>query len=658
MPTLKPFQISDLACAALQDGAIIAWEPGMGKSLAAIAWPLIKKARRTLIVAPGSLHHQMTISAAKFFKVSLRPIKNTEEFFRRGLNSPPPANGPPQFYITSYQSLGLNGADEWHDEFGHKGKPQPSKAAVKARRAWCKQHGVRYQSAGIGETRGGITCVWAPTMARIADLHGTFDCVVVDEGTRLQGTESRIGASVRLLNPRFRLVLTGTPIKNRLESLFWLAAWAAGSYGRWPYAATEAARERFADSFLKKERYITREEKAKARGEKNRNTTKRSNRICSIHRLWKTLAPVIIRRRKAECGLQIATKTVQPIIVNPGQSQLAVYRYHINNPPLRGKKKGSQLAHRRNQIGMQLTNLRLAALCPNAPALSESYTAGDGPRRSWTEWTPKLFACLEIIRERLSRGEQVIIGSPFREFSHTLLAKLNEAEVSAVLLDGETSPEERGLLANDFKIGKYPVLIAGLKAMGEGHSFENCAHLILPGLSYAYDENEQFIHRVWRLTSPAPVTIYPIIMRGSIDEKLHEIFSEKADASNLAIDGRLFTEPEQDIDMEWILNETIKAFDAAVATVDEQALVLQWETTHARQLRHANLQYHEHIENNAMFQEEMNHAVQALSIPSPTQLTVDICRKQFREGTYRSDPVTSSHIKLLTEKLRAKNKKK
>ena len=133
---------------------------------------------------------------------------------------------------------------------------------------------------------------------------------------------------------------------------------------------------------------------------------------------------------------------------------------------------------------------------------------------------------------------------------------------------------------------------------------------------------------------------------------------EKADASNLAIDGRLFTEPEHDIDMEWILNETIKAFDAAVATVDEQALVLQWETTHARQLRHANLQYHEHIENNAMFQEEMNHAVQALSIPSPTQLTVDICRKQFREGTYRSDPVTSSHIKSLTEKLRAKNKKK
>jgi hypothetical protein len=655
--TLKPFQIEDLARAALQDGAIIAWEPGMGKSLAAIAWPLVKKARRTLIVAPGSLHHQLTISAAKFFNVCLRPIKDIAEFERRGMSSPPPATGPPIFYVTSYQALGLNGGDEWHDEFGHKGQPKPNKLLVKNRKAWCRKNRIKYQEGGIGETRGGITCVWSPTMARLAAAFDSFDCVVVDEGTRLQGTESRIGASVRLLNPRYRLVLTGTPIKNRLESVFWLASWAAGSYGRWPYAPTEAAKDRFANTFLKSERFVTREELAKQNGQKARNTTKRSNRICSIHRLWKTLAPVIIRRRKADCGIDIPNKLVQPIIVKPGTSQLAVYRYHIENPPLRGKKKGSKPAHRRNQVGMQLTNLRLAALCPNTQALAEAFTAGEGPRRSWTEWTPKLFACLEIIRERLSRGQQVIIGSPFREFSQVLYGKLHEAEVPAVLLDGDTSPEERGLLAHDFKKGKYPVLIAGLKAMGEGHSFENCSHLILPALSYAFDENEQFIHRIWRLTSPGPVTIYPIVMRGSIDEKLHEIFTEKSDASNLAIDGKLFTEPPQDVDMESILAETIQAFSANVDTVDEQTLILQWEATSARQLRHAGLQFQEHskIKTN-ITDAETAAAMAAMQIPSPTQLTVDICRKKFQEGTYKK--TTSKQVKALTAKLKAANKKK
>jgi len=651
---LKPFQIEDLARAALQDGAIIAWEPGMGKSLAAIAWPLVKKARRTLIVAPGSLHHQLAISAAKFFNVSLRPLGNVEEFYAKGLDSQPRCAGPPQFYITSYQALGLNGGDEWAPEFGHKGQPRTSKNLLKHRKAWCKQHRVRYQGDGVGETRNGITCVWTPTMARVIAAHDAFDCVVVDEGTRLQGTESRIGASVRLLNPRCRLVLTGTPIKNRLESVFWLASWAAGNYGRWPYAPEDSERERFADSFLKKERYITREIQAKERGQKARNTTKRSNRICSIHRLWKTLAPVIIRRRKADCGIEIAQKTVKPIIVKPGSSQLAVYKYHIENPPLRGKKKGSPIAHRRNQVGMQITNLRLAALCPSTAALAEAFTAGEGPRRSWTEWTPKLFACLEIIRERLSNGQQVIIGSPFREFSRILQDKLQEAEVPSVLLDGDTDPEERGLLAHDFKKGKYAVLIAGLKAMGEGHSFENCAHLILPGLSYAFDENEQFIHRIWRLTSPGPVTIYPIVMRGSIDEKLHEIFVEKADSSNLAIDGRLFTEPEQDVDLEQMLAETIESFSGITDTVDEQDLILQWETS-SRQLRTAGMQYSEHRTLEAgIADEEMHQALEALKIPSPTQLTVDICRKKFLEG--KTEIPTGKKIRQLTAALAAKNK--
>jgi hypothetical protein len=652
--TLKPFQIEDLARASLQDGAIIAWEPGMGKSLAAIAWPLVKQARRVLVVAPTSLHHQMTLSAAKFFKVCLHPLRDKADFYHHRLDAPPPSNGPPRFYLVSYQALGLNDADEWHDEFGHKGQRRPNKNLVARRRLWCREHGVAYdKTAGdsIGTSRNGIECVWTPTLARVIATHNSFDCVVVDEGTRLQATESRIGASVRLLDPAYRLVLTGTPIKNRLESIFWLCAWAAGPYYRWPYSPNETSRELFADTFLQKERFLTREIEAEKRGQKRRAIVKRSNRICSIHRLWKTLTPVIIRRRKADCGEDIPHKTVTPIIVSPGAAQLAVYRYHLQNPPLRGKKPGSKPAHRRNQVGMQITNLRLAALCPNALNLAESKTAGQGPTRSWTEWTPKLAATLQIVRECLGNGKQVIIGSPFREFSQALYSKLTEAEVAAVLLDGDTSPEERGLLANEFKKGKHAVLVAGLRAMGEGHSFENCAHLILPGLSYAYDENEQFIHRVWRLTSPGPVTIYPIITEGTIDQNLHEIFTEKADASNLAIDGRLFTEPEQETDLEWLLDEAIRIFNPQTPSIEEESLMVQWDTTLARQLRHAYLQYQEHLHQaNAPDAEAMEQAVSALAIPSPTQLTVDICRKHYAEGTYKK--VTAATIRAAGDKIK------
>jgi hypothetical protein len=643
---LKPFQTSDIARAAMHDGVILAWEPGMGKSLAAVAWPLVKKARRTLIVAPGSLHHQLTVSASKFFRVYLNPLRNKQDFFDLDLHRP--STGPPRFYITSYTALGLNEADEWSDSFARPGSPRPNRLLVARRRSWGRRHNIRYDQncgASIGITKGTITCIWSPTLARLAESYGSFDCVVVDEGTRLQATNSRIGSSIRLLQPRFRLVLTGTPIKNRLESIFWLCAWSAGHTGRWPYSNSDEAKESFARDFHQKEEHPPRKPNA-------RSFTKPSNHICSLPRLWRTLSPIIIRRRKSECGCAIAPKIVTPVFVKSGTAQLAVYRHHLENPPLLSGR--AKPVSPRTRTGMQLTNLRLAALCPDSEKLARAITAGQGPKRSWTEWTPKLFATLEIIRDCLARGKQVLVGSPFRNFSSALCSKLSEAEVSCVLLDGGTPPTQRGLLADEFKRGIHSVLVAGLKAMGEGHSFENCSELILPGLSFAYDENEQFIHRVWRINSPDPVRIHLLVLEGSIDEKLHEIYTEKGDSSDLAIDGRLFREPISNPDPVWIIREAARIFQKNVPSTDEQILIDSWETSLARQLRLAHLKYLEHKPASGPDANERRAAIELTDLPSPTQHSVDILRKHYKAGTFSR--VTSKIIATSIAKLKAINR--
>ena len=642
---LKTFQIEDLARAACVDGAIIAWEQGLGKSLAAVALAIIKEAKRSLIICPASLQLQITASSAKFFGKSLRPVTSLEDFYRLKLDKP--HKGPPRIYVTSYTALGLNNGDEWSPTFGHKGEFHDSKVLRNRRKAYCLAHGIKWNSDfsdGIGETRRGITCIFAPTLARVAALHESFDCVVVDEGTRLQATESRMAASVRLLDPAYRYILTGTPIKNRLESIFWLGAWVGRRYGRWPYQATDSAREQFANTFLQNERFLTREENTRLDGARAYNTTRRSNRICAVHRLWKTLSPVIIRRRKADCGEDIPQKIVKPIIVPPGAAQLAVYQYHLNNPPLRAQGGKGGVLHRRVQVGMQLNLLRIAALCPTSDSLAKSFTGVHGPRRSWTEFTPKFAACISLVQEALSRGQQIIIGSPFTEFSKALHARLTEAGISSLLLDGSISPEARGQLAAEFKEGRHTALVAGLKAMGEGHSFENCPNLVLPSYSYAFDENEQFIHRVWRLNSPGPVTIYPIITQGTIDETMQSIFTEKGDSASLAIDGRLFAEQPVEVDLEWLLAQTIHTFNPKAATVEEQDILNQWEANlPALALAEARFRTLQPKGSHLMLPKDMRSALTTLKIPSPTQLTVDILRKHYKAGTYRK--VTAASVR-------------
>ena len=115
------------------------------------------------------------------------------------------------------------------------------------------------------------------------------------------------------MNPRYRMVLTATPIKNRLKDIFWLLHWAAGgkedAHARFPYPNTPEADDMFAAEFNVCERNLTKE------AEKNKGVRAAQNQlrggvsyakkrkkprgkpgveVCNIHRLWKLIAPLVI----------------------------------------------------------------------------------------------------------------------------------------------------------------------------------------------------------------------------------------------------------------------------------------------------------------------------------------------------------------------------
>ncbi len=525
----KNFQKEDIARAAMKDAALIAWEPGMGKTLAIFAWPLLKEARRVLIVAPESLHLQIRDTGREFFGVTVRPLPHQDAFHRWKLGRPA-VNTQPRFYLTSYHQLGLNGADEWHSE-------KPS-ALIQARRL---ANGLpRLHWNGLGFEADDIRCVFAPTLSSLAHNADTFDCVVVDEGTRLQGDDSLIAAGVRRLNPRYRLVLSATPIKNRLTSVFWLVDWVAqglspeeGKNSAWPYPSTVAGKRTFAQDHLERDKHVTR---AQETGKKP--TWRQTPRITNQHHLWRILAPFVIRRRKADCGVQIVPKFIKPIWVQPGKAQLQSYLHAVQNPP--DLTQGGRLPSPMSQAVMQLGILRQIVLCPDSPNLTHRTSP----------FTPKMAALATLVKQCRAAGEQVVIGSTFQHFATTLNQLLRKQGHRVVLLDGRVDAIKRAELSAAFKRGEFDVLIGGVSSMGEGHSWECCPNLILPSLEWSYDLNEQFINRVWRINSPKPVTIYLVLIRGTVDERLYHLFKEKDDASRLTLDGEFNDQPQDETDFE------------------------------------------------------------------------------------------------------------
>ncbi len=412
----------------------------------------------------------------------------------------------------------------------------------------------------------------------------TFAHVSIDEAVKIKGEDTHVGLGVRQMNPRTRTVLTATPIKNRLPDVFRLAWWATGglteAHARWPYPDESSAREEFAEEFLISERNLTKEEAS----ESGRRYKKRTPQVCNIHRLWKLLAPVLLRRRKKDFGEDIVKKHRHVVRVPLGTEQAATYRYHLKAEYLDCNGKPA--------IGAKLQALRIATANPASGLLVRP--RGDGTRgepRSRRSYVPKLASAMQLITQILERGEQVVVFSAFHDSLDALSSRLNEAGVRHAVADGRMSQKKRGAISAQFKLGPpkawdrqpdespsmYPVLLAGVECMAEGHSFHRCNNVILLCYSWAYDKFEQAINRAHRLNSLWDVNVYPIICDGSIDRKLEALIQEKGDAAELVLDGTLQEEQTMEVNLAQLLNIAQKEFsEGKLATIDEDILEKQW----------------------------------------------------------------------------------
>ncbi|PWU21775.1 MAG: hypothetical protein C5B50_01055 [Verrucomicrobia bacterium] len=457
-----------------------------------------------------------------------------------------------------------------------------------------------------------IKCCYSPSLADLcAD---TFAVVVADEGTKIKGEDTLIGKGTRQMNPKYRLVLSATPIKNRLPDVFRLAHWSTGAHrlanARFPFGDDDA--QTFAEQFLVTERNLS----AENRSETNRRYVKRTPQVCNIHRLWKLFAPVILRRRKTDCGEDLVAMHRNVVRVPMGKAQAAVYRYHLDAEYL--DKNG------RPALGAKLQALRIIAANPSSCLLEyhppgpnslpydsdhpHGYVRSDVPAeviRSPRPYIPKLASALNLIHQILERKEQVVVFSAFHDSLDALSARLNEAGVRHVVLDGRTSPSKRGKAAAQFKLGppnhvgddprspsagaaankseirnqksEIPVMLAGVECMSEGHSFHLCRNVILLAYSWAFDKFVQAINRIWRLNSPCDVNVYALICDGSIDRKLEGNIQEKGDAAELVLDGQLIAADPAEVNLAELLKIAQEDFKASKGEhMDETLLELEW----------------------------------------------------------------------------------
>jgi ribosomal protein S27AE len=594
---VEDWQLEDLARLVVKGSGVLGWEQGGGKSLggATLIHALWERGapRKGLIVCPQDLIPQWKREIKRFY--GEEPEHITSPAQARAVARELKAGGT-GLYITHYEVLSLIGrVDEPLPVEVVKApdldREQAGRTALTTEE-FCPrclasfEAGWQKRSPQVCER-----CHYVHKRLRVKPAghylaHAFADgVIVVDEGTLAKGNDSLRSKAVRGLRARHRFLLTGTPISNYVNDVFWLLWWTLGNASlRFPFDY-EGGRAKFEADFCVIEYW---------RRDGRRENRKVLPQVTNVSRLWRLLSGAMVRRRKQHMG-ELPPRTTRTIAAPMGRAQLDLYKFWLSGQNFERYFAWKHPGHPLLEAGLverfaaglgQLSKLEYATTLPEAD-----------PDREWSgladlhhsNWTPKNLKVLQVAIEHARRGEKVLIGSDLIETGRWLCERLREKGVDAAHIVEERAgraatmnPRRRAKAIEAFKTGSTQVLCCGIPSIRLGHSLEAASCVIASGLVFSHEMFDQFIARAWRLTSPGPVSVYVALTLGSLDPKKWELLCQKAKAADLALDGQLVDEPEQPISREEFLRELRKqGVKPSGEEIAEAEIRAAWEATEA-----------------------------------------------------------------------------
>ncbi len=340
------------------------------------------------------------------------------------------------------------------------------------------------------------------------------ELVVLDEAQRIKNWATKTARSVKRLAPAYRLVLTGTPMENRLEELASIVEWVddRALEPKWRLAAWFSAH-----------------------GDGRREVVGARN----LSELRARLAPVLLRRTRAEVLGQLPPRQDTTIPVDLTERQQDAHD-ELNQPIA----KLARVAQRRPLAPPEF--LRLMSLLAtqrmiaNGLALREFAATWPGlrgrpPGTAVLESldAPKLGELRELVANlALTQGRKVVVFSQWRRMlelgAWAVSDLLQGAGKRALFFTGQEGQRRRTQNLVDFHDDPHAAVLFLTDAGGVGLNLQRaasaCINLELPWNPAVL---EQRIGRIHRLGQSRPIDVYNLMSRGSIEERIAGLVADK-----------------------------------------------------------------------------------------------------------------------------------
>ncbi|GFH39156.1 DEAD/DEAH box helicase [Streptomyces pacificus] len=368
-----------------------------------------------------------------------------------------------------------------------------------------------------------------PLKSRLTESQ--WDVVVADEAHRLRNPRSASGKLARALRARYLLLLTATPVENRLQDLYELVSLVAPGLLGTP----AQFRQRHAGSG------------ADASAPRNPAELRARTR------------EVMVRHRRSEVEVLLPQRLAETVLVAPSREEAELYAGIAAR--IREEAEGASSARLLTLRGLT----RLAGSSPQAaaPTLAKVGWTDLAALAREIEGSTKADLLLERLRRHNGQGEKVLVFTAFRRTLEALAARLEREGVPAAVYHGSLSRRDKEAAVAAFR-DSAPVLLS-TESAGEGRNLQFCHVMANVDLPWNPMQIEQRLGRLHRVGQEHDVVLTNLVSRGTIEQRILHVLESKINLFELVVGelDMILGRVDEDFDFE------ASVFDAFATAEDD-----------------------------------------------------------------------------------------
>jgi superfamily II DNA or RNA helicase len=343
------------------------------------------------------------------------------------------------------------------------------------------------------------------TVSRDLDLIEAWapDVVIVDEAQRIKNWNTIAARALKRIDSPYAIVLTGTPLENRLEELISIVQF--------------VDQHRLGPTWRLLDEHQQRDERGRVIGYRD------------LHRIGQTLAPIMLRRRKSEVLEQLPERVDNTLFMP--MSSLQANHHEENRQTVarivqRWRHTGFLSEKDQLRLHCSLQNMRMAC---NSSFLIDHET-DDGYKAD------ELLALLDDLFD--DPQAKVVVFSQWLRTHELIIRRLKTRAWEHVLFHGGVPGDKRGALVDRFNNDRSCRVFLSTDAGGVGLNLQHAAAVVVNmDLPWNPAVLEQRIGRVHRLGQTRGVQVINFVARGTIEEGMLSILAFKQSLFAGILDG-------------------------------------------------------------------------------------------------------------------------